>query len=132
MKTKLFILILFSLTSCKSQDVLKLNYKAQTRGYLLKINLNENLLHVEENGKTEEVKLTKSQLKKLNNELETIDFESLELKNLEAQHQVDRAIPATLQLVKNGETYTFEFTHNTNKKINTILTLLKSYTNLEE
>ncbi len=109
------ILLLVSITSCKSQDIkdaVSLNYSAQTRGFQLAIQLENNLLEITENNETHQIELTENQLNEVIKMVKKIDFNVLKSNISIDDLAVDKAIKGEFELNLNGELYAFEFDHN--------------------
>lgn len=129
---KMTLILLFaSLTSCQSQDkkdTISLNYNAQTRGFQLSIQLENNLLEVTKNNETHHIELTDKQLNEVIEMVKKIDFDSLKSNISIDDLAVDKAIKGEFELNFNGELYTFEFDHNNApESIQELLNKLKSF-----
>jgi hypothetical protein len=111
-----------------SQSELKLSYKAQTRGYLLKIDLIEKNLTIEENSNISELVISKTDFDNLIAQLQKIDFNNLALEDYSKAYAVDRAIPATFYLKMNKNEYSKKLAHKSNKEVHAIVELLQSFT----
>ena len=131
MKLKYIFLTITLITSlsCQSQeqDEIRINYKAQTRGYLLKIDLVDKVLSIEENSTTSKIELSSGNYNKLIETISSIDFDNLKVENLTEHHAVDRAIPATFSLKNNDFNWNADLTHETNKEIKSIIDLILSF-----
>ncbi|MBE0423930.1 MAG: hypothetical protein IBX66_08315 [Lutibacter sp.] len=109
------ILLLATSTSCQSQDkkdTISLNYNAQTRGFQLAIQLENNLLEVTKNNETHQIELTEKQLNEVIEMVKKIDFEVMKSNISIDDLAVDKAIKGEFELNFNNELYTFEFDHN--------------------
>jgi tyrosine-protein phosphatase YwqE len=130
------ILLLVSITSCKSQDkkdAVSLNYSAQTRGFQLTIQLENNLLEVNINNETHQIELTENQLNEVIEIVKKIDFEVLKSNISIDDLAVDKAIKGEFELNLNGELYTFEFDHNNApESIRELLSKLQSFDTARE
>lgn len=125
------ILLLVSITSCQSQDkkdTISLNYNAQTRGFQLAIQLENNLLGITKNNETHQIELTENQLNEIIGMVKNIDFEVLKSNISIDDLAVDKAIKGEFKLNLNGELYTFEFDHNNApENIQELLNKLQSF-----
>ena len=133
MKKAYFLLIIFALliSSCEAQkNVLFLNYKAQTRGFNLAINLNEKILEISNNGSLSTKTLTEEQFLRIAQKVNEIDFTSIKNNLNTEETAVDKAIPAFLEIKTQNETYKFNFNHtNLPKKIAELLEVLTELEN---
>lgn len=114
-----------------SQNQLELSYKAQTRGYLLEINVVEKSISITENSITSKFKLSNSNFKELTSKIKDIDFSNLIIEDKSEEIAVDRAIPALFYLKTDKSEYTLELTHKTNEKIQSLIDLIQSFANKE-
>lgn len=125
------ILILVASTSCQSQDKkdsISLNYSAQTRGFQLVIQLENNLLDVTKNNETQQIELTENQLTEITDMVSKIDFNVLKSNILIDDLALDKAIKGVFELNFNGKIYTFEFDHNNApENIQELLNKLQSF-----
>lgn len=130
------ILLLVSSTSCQSQDkkdTISLNYNAQTRGFQLAIQLENNLLEVTKTNATHKIELAENQLNEIINMVKKIDFENLKSNISIDDLAVDKAIKGEFELNFNGELYKFEFDHNNApENIQELLNKLQSFDASEE
>lgn len=130
------ILMLVSSTSCQGQDKkdsISLNYSAQTRGFHLAIQLENNLLEVSKNNETQQIELTAKQLKEVIDIVKKIDLNSIKSNISIDDLAVDKAIKGVFELNFNGELYTFEFDHNNApENIQELLNKLQSFILSEE
>ncbi|MFK5958999.1 MAG: hypothetical protein QM495_09050 [Lutibacter sp.] len=126
----LLFLLAFS-TSCQSQEkknTLMLNYKAQTRGYLYQIQLENNSIEINNNNTIKTAALAKSQLVKINSLLKVINFKEIENNISINDLAVDRAIKGVFKLHFNKILYEFEFNHNKlPKEIKQLIQLLEEF-----
>ncbi|HSQ45852.1 MAG TPA: hypothetical protein VLM44_02920 [Lutibacter sp.] len=134
---KMTLILLFaSLTSCQSQDkkdTISLNYNAQTRGFQLSIQLENNLLEVTKNNETHQIELTDIQLNEFVEMVKKIDFDLIKSNISIDDLAVDKAIKGEFELNLNGELYTFEFDHNNApESIQELLSKLQSFDTTEE
>jgi hypothetical protein len=109
------ILLLVSSTSCQSQDKndsISLNYIAQTRGFQLAIQLENNLLEVTKNSVMHNIELTENQLTEIIEMVKKIDFDAIESNISIDDLALDKAIKGEFGLNLNGKIYSFEFDHN--------------------
>lgn len=109
------ILLFASLTSCQSQykkDTISLNYNAQTRGFQLAIQMENNLLEVTKNNETHQIELTEKQFNEVIEMVKKIDFNSLKNNISIDDLAVDKAIKGEFEINFNSELYEFEFDHN--------------------
>ncbi|MHB1147662.1 MAG: hypothetical protein ACYC01_08725 [Lutibacter sp.] len=109
------ILLLVSLTSCQSQDkkdAISLNYTAQTRGFQLAIQLENNLLEITKNSVKYNIELTDNQLTEIIEMVKKIDFNAIKSNISIDDLVVDKAIKGEFELTLNGKIYSFEFDHN--------------------
>ena len=125
------ILLLVSSTSCQSQDKkdsISLNYIAQTRGFQLAIQLENNLLEVSKNNVTHQIELTNNQLSEIIEMVKKIAFDAIESNISINDLAVDKAIKGEFELNFNGEIYSFEFDHNNApESIQELLNKLQSF-----
>jgi len=125
------ILLLVSITSCQSQDkkdTISLNYNAQTRGFQLAIQLENNLLEITENNETHQIELTENQLNEVIKMIKKIDFNLLKSNISNDDLAVDKAIKGEFELNLNGKVYAFEFDHNNApENIQELLSKLQSF-----
>jgi len=130
------ILLLVSVTSCQSQDkndTVSLNYNAQTRGFQLSIQLENNLLEVTKNNETHQIEMTDKQFNEVIEIIKKIDFDVLKSNISIDDLAVDKAIKGEFELNFNGKLYTFEFDHNNApENIQELLNKLQSFIILEE
>ena len=130
------ILLIVSSISCQSQDKkdsISLNYSAQTRGFQLAIQLENNLLEVNKNGETHQIELTENQLNEVIKMIKKIDFDVLKSNISIDDLAVDKAIKGEFDLNLNGELYAFEFDHNNApENIQELLNKLQSFDVSEE
>ena len=130
------ILLLVSINSCQSQDkkdTISLNYNAQTRGFQLSIQLENNILEVTKNNETHKIELTENQLNEVIEMVKKIDFDSLKSNISIDDLAVDKAIKGEFELNFNGKFYTFEFDHNNApESIQELLNKLQSFDVPEE
>lgn len=130
------ILLLVSITSCQSQDkkdTISLNYNAQTRGFQLAIQLENNLLEVNKNDETHQIELTENQLNEVIEMIKKIDFKVLKSNISIDDLAVDKAIKGEFELNLNGELNTFEFDHNNAPEIiQELLSKLQSFDTARE
>lgn len=125
------ILLLVSITSCQSQDkkdTISLNYDAQTRGFQLSVQLENNLLEITENNETHQIELTENQLNEVIEIVKKIDFNALKSNISIDDLAVDKAIKGEFELNFNGELYAYEFDHNNApESIQELLSKLQSF-----
>ena len=127
------ILLLAFNTSCQGQEkknAMMLNYKAQTRGFLYQIQLENNSIEINNNNTVKKAVLTKKQLVKIDSLLSNINFKEIENNISINDLAVDRAIKGVFSLNFNGNFYAFEFNHhNLPKDIEAFIKLLEEFTN---
>jgi len=132
----ILILLLTSSTSCQSQDKkdsISLNYIAQTRGFQLAIQLDNNLLEVTKNSTLHNIELTDNQLSEIIEMVKKIDFNAIESNISMEDLAVDKAIKGEFELDLNGKIYSFEFDHNNAPaSIEELLNKLQSFDISEE
>jgi tyrosine-protein phosphatase YwqE len=130
------ILLFASLTSCQSQDKkdsISLNYNAQTRGFQMAIQLENNLLEVTKNNETHQIELTDIQLNEIIKMVKKIDFDLIKSNVSIDDLAVDKAIKGEFELNFNGKLYAFEFDHNNApENIQELLNKLQSFDVSEE
>lgn len=130
------ILLIISSISCQSQDkkdTISLNYNAQTRGFQLAIQLENNLLEVTKNNDTHQIELTEKQFNEVVEMVKKIDFEVLKSNISIDDLAVDKAIKGEFELNLNGELYAFEFDHNNApESIRELLSKLQSFDTARE
>lgn len=123
--------MLVSSTSCQCQDKkdsISLNYKAQTRGFQLTIQLDNNLLEVSKNNETQQIELTNNQLTEIIDMVSQIDFNGIKSNISIDDLAVDKAIKGVFELNLNEEIYSFEFDHNNApENIGDLLNKLQSF-----
>ncbi len=138
---KLFKVLLISViitlsTSCNAQEqnnTLMLNYTAQTRGFNYVLQLKNNDLKIDKNGKITTLKLSKKQVLTINTLISKIDFTEIESEFSKEKAAVDRVIPAVFILQHNKKQYNYNFEHNnTPKQIQELLNVLDGFVTLEE
>ncbi|MDO9037795.1 MAG: hypothetical protein Q7U59_05540 [Lutibacter sp.] len=134
---KMTLILLFaSLTSCQSQDKkdsISLNYNAQTRGFQMAIQMENNLLEVTKNNETHQIELTDIQLNEIIEMVKKIDFEEIKSNVSIDDLAVDKAIKGDFELNFNGKLYAFEFDHNNApESIQELLKKLQSFVVSEE
>lgn len=134
---KMTLILLFaSLTSCQSQDKkdsISLNYNAQTRGFQMAIQLENNLLEVTKNNETHQIELTDIQLNEIIKMVKKIDFDLIKSNVSIDDLAVDKAIKGEFELNFNGKLYAFEFDHNNApENIQELLNKLQSFDVSEE
>lgn len=130
------ILLLVSSISCQSQDKkdsISLNYTAQTRGFQLAIQLENNLLKITKNNEARKIELTNNQLSEIIDIVKKIDFKAIESNISIDDLAVDKAIKGEFDLNLNREIYSFEFDHNNApESIKELLNKLQSFDLSEE
>jgi hypothetical protein len=130
------ILLLVSSTSCQSQDKndsISLNYIAQTRGFKLAIQLDNNLLEITKNSVMHNLELTDNQLTEIIVMVKKIDFDAIESNISIDDLALDKAIKGEFELDLNGKIYSLEFDHNNApESIQELLNKLKSFDVSEE
>jgi hypothetical protein len=130
------ILLLVSSLSCQSQDKkdsISLNYTAQTRGFQLAIQLDNNLLELTKNNEARKIELTNNQLSEIIDIVKKIDFKAIESNISMDDLAVDKAIKGEFELNLNREIYVFEFDHNNApESIQELLNKLQSFDLSEE
>jgi tyrosine-protein phosphatase YwqE len=134
---KMTLILLFaSLTSCQSQDKkdsISLNYNAQTRGFQMAIQMENNLLEVTKNNETHQIELTDIQLNEVVEMVKKIDFDLIKSNVSIDDLAVDKAIKGDFELNFNGKLYAFEFDHNNApENIQELLNKLQSFDVSEE
>ncbi|MDP2069821.1 MAG: hypothetical protein Q8K04_12770 [Lutibacter sp.] len=134
---KMTLILLFaSLTSCQSQDKkdsISLNYNAQTRGFQMVIQMENNLLEVTKNNETYQIELTDIQLNEIIEMVKKIDFDLIKSNVSIDDLAVDKAIKGDFELNFNGKLYAFEFDHNNApENIQELLKKLQSFVVSEE
>ena len=134
-KITLILLLAFS-TSCQSQnkkDSISMNYAAQTRGFQLAIQLENNLLEVTKNSAMHNIELTGNQLSEIIEMVKKIDFDAIESNISIEDLAVDKAIKGEFELDLNGKIYSLEFDHNkAPNSIDELLNKLQSFNLSEE
>ena len=134
---KMTLILLFaSLTSCQSQDKkdsISLNYNAQTRGFQMAIQMENNLLEVTKNNETHQIELTDIQLNEVVEMVKKINFDLIKSNVSIDDLAVDKAIKGNFELNFNGKLYAFEFDHNNApENIQELLNKLQSFDVSEE
>lgn len=127
--TLILVLIISTSTQCQEKKgTISLNYKAQTRGFQLEIQLQNKVLEIVKNNQTKEANLSNEQFLELNNLLSNINFEAISSSLLIDDVAVDRVVPGTFELIFNQKKYYFEFDHNKPPKdIQLLLDKLQNY-----
>ena len=130
------ILLMVSSISCQSQDkkdTISLNYNAQTRGFQLAIQMENNLLEVTKNNETHQIELSENQFNEVVELVKKIDFNALKSNISMDDLAVDKAIKGVFELNFNNEIYAFEFDHNNApEQIQELLNKLQSFEALKE
>ncbi len=128
-----FILLVILSTSCQSQEKDKpthLNYKAQTRGFLYEIQLENNSIQINNNNMIKTAVLTKNQLIQIDSILNAINFKEIKNNSSTNDLAVDKAIKGVFKLEFNGNSYIFDFNHHMlPNEIDEFIKTLKEYTN---
>ncbi len=117
MKTFLnLIIVLFSLsTSCESQEVnqkIHINYKAQTRGFLYKISLNNNVLEIDNNGTLKSKILNSQQFSEIEKLVFNINFDEIKNNISIDDLAVDKAIEGVFEVKINNKAHLLNLNHN--------------------
>jgi len=110
----LFLLTLISMQSCKSQtqnDSISIHYKAQTRGFLYEIQLENDTLIKINSTKTLKIKLNKNQISKLKDIIATIDFSKIKNNTDTEGLAVDKAIAANFTITTKQKTNNYQLIH---------------------
>ncbi len=132
----ILILLLVSSTSCQSQDKkdsISLHYAAQTRGFQLAIQLENNLLEVTENSVMHNIELTGNQLSEIIEMVKKTNFNTIESNISKEDLAVDKAIKGEFELNLNRKIYSLEFDHNNAPEcIQKLLNKLQSFDVSEE
>jgi len=111
----LLVAITFIFFACKplqSDTLTSVQYKAQTRGYSLSLEVSPKQIISIENGVKSTRKLSVDQWKSIENTLNSIDFSTIQNDLNKELTAVDRAIPAQLTIITTHNTKLVEFTHN--------------------
>jgi hypothetical protein len=112
MKNLLFLILLFSISSCKSQnetDALSIGYEAITRGSSIEIRATSNLIHYEDVETEKQFKPTKEDWKSIESLIEEIELSEMQqFKAPSEESFVDAALQATLSISINNKTYRSE------------------------
>jgi len=111
----LFVALTIIFLACKpeqSDRLTAIQYKAQTRGYSLTIEINPTQILRIENEKKTIINLTKTQWESIETSINAIDFSTIQNKLDKELAAVDRVIPAQLTIIKEDKTQLVEFTHN--------------------
>jgi len=95
-----------------AQESIVISYKAQTRGFLYSIQLNNNLLEINTNGIIKKTELSKTQLTTVNNTFSKINFDIIENNISQDELAVDRAIKGIFDINTKSKSYKFELDHN--------------------
>lgn len=103
---------LFNLSSCKAQESIFLSYKAQTRGFIYSLIIENNTLEINKNNSIKKISLTKTQQLEIFNLLAEIDFKVLENNISVNDLAVDKAISGLYEINFKGKVYTYELDHN--------------------
>lgn len=100
--------------SCKSQtqnDSISIHYKAQTRGFLYEIQLENDTLIKINSTKTLKIKLNKNQISKLKDIIATIDFSKIKNNTDTEGLAVDKAIAANFTITTKQKTNNYQLIH---------------------
>ena len=128
-----FLLLLIATSSCKGQekkDAISLNYKAQTRGFLYQIQLENNSIEISQNNTIKTGVLNEDQLTKIDSLLREINFNTIKNNVSISDLAVDSAIKGVFNLNFEGNSYTFNFNHHKlPKEIEGFLKYLEEFTN---
>ena len=115
MKNIILLIFIISLSSCTAQKqagLTSINYLAQTRGFLVDLNLNQNEIIYNNNNNIDTLVIDKEKWKILKTITSSLDMEAL--KNHEFSTDllaVDRAILAEITFIINNEEQRLEFIH---------------------
>lgn len=114
--------------SCKSQtknNSIYIHYKAQTRGFLYEIQLENDTLSKINSTKTIKVKLNKNQISNLKDIIASIDFTKIKNNTDTEGLAVDKAISANFSITIKQKKYTYQLIHRKlPKKIQELLDYL--------
>jgi hypothetical protein len=128
-----FLLLSIISSSCEGQEkkeCIYLNYTAQTRGFLYLVQLENNSIEINKNNTIQTTLLTETQLIKINSLLSSINFDAIKNNVSISDLAVDSAIKGVLNLTFEGNSYTFDFSHNKlPKEIEELLKKLEEFTN---
>lgn len=121
--------MLISMQSCKSQTAqsgsISIHYKAQTRGFLYEIQLENDTLIKINSTKTLKIKLNKNQISNLKDIIATIDFSKIKNNTDTEGLAVDKAIAANFTITTKQKTYNYQLIHRKlPKKIQEVLDYL--------
>ena len=117
MKTFLnLIIILFTLsTSCESHAInhkLSINYKAQTRGFLYQVSLNNNILEINKNG-TQQIKtLNSQQFSEIEKLVSNIVFDEIKSNISTDDLALDKTIEGIFEVKSNKKSHLLNLNHN--------------------
>ena len=117
MKTFLnLIIVIFSLsTSCNNQELnqkIHINYKAQTRGFLYKISLINDVLEIENNGALKSKTLNSEQISEIKKLVSNLNFNEIESNISKDDLAVDKAIEGVFVVKINSKTRLLNLNHN--------------------
>ena len=117
MKTFLnLVIVIFSLsTSCNNQELnqkIHINYKAQTRGFLYKISLINDVLEIENNGTLKSKTLNSEQISEIKKLVSNLNFNEIESNISKDDLAVDKAIEGVFVVKINSKTRLLNLNHN--------------------
>lgn len=110
-----FILSLISFTSCQSQEkkeMLLLTYKAQTRGFIYELKLEDNLLTINKNSAIKKTILNNSQTEYIYNSINTLKLDQIKSNSSIDDLAADKAIEGTLFIAFEENEYHFKLNHH--------------------
>lgn len=108
--------MLFSLSSsCNNQELnqkIHINYKAQTRGFLYKISLINDVLEIENNGTLKSKTLNSEQFSEIKKLISNLNFDETESNISKDDLAVDKAIEGVFVVKINSKTRLLNLNHN--------------------
>ena len=132
MKSLLHIMLVFITisSSCQNQETIKqfsLSYKAQTRGFLYKINIHKDTLEINNNGIIKNSVLNNHQLSEIENLVSNLNFNEIKSNISIADLAVDKAIEGVFTTYINDNEQLIKIDHN-----NRPIQLSELFSKLEE
>ncbi|MBI9040719.1 hypothetical protein [Lutibacter sp.] len=117
MKSLLHIMLVFITisSSCQNQETIKqfsLSYKAQTRGFLYKINIHKDTLEINNNGIIKNSVLNNQQLSEIEKLVSNLNFDEIKSNISIADLAVDKAIEGVFTTYINDKEQLIKIDHN--------------------
>ena len=117
MKSLLHLILVFITisSSCQNQETIKqftLSYKAQTRGFIYKINIHTDTLEINNNGIIKNSVLNNQQLSEIENLVSNLNFNEIKSNISIADLAVDKAIEGVFTTYINDKEQLIKIDHN--------------------